>query len=197
MPVDHGQEHHELNRTGSKVPERESGVICRRQNGCHFVDVVDLSYALVGVVALSAGFLPRSLASRPLSLPIVFLGLGIVMFLLPIGLPDPDPLQYTDLAVRLTELGVIVALMGAGLKLDRRIGWRAWSSTWRLLAVAMPLTIAGTALLGWWWLGLAPASAVLLGSALAPTEPVLASDVQAGKLASTSTRTAKTRCGSR
>jgi sodium/hydrogen antiporter len=156
-------------------------VICRRQNGCHFVDVLDLSYALVGVVALLAGFLPRSLASRPLSLPIVFLGLGIVMFLLPIGLPDPDPLQYTDLAVRLTELGVIVALMGAGLKLDRRIGWRAWSSTWRLLAVAMPLTIAGTALLGWWWLGLAPASAVLLGSALAPTDPVLASDVQAGK----------------
>ncbi len=170
-------------------------MICRRQNGCRFVDVLDLGYALVGVVALLAGFLPRPLASRPLSLPIVFLGLGVVMFLLPIGLPDPDPLQYTDLAVRLTELGVIVALMGAGLKLDRRIGWRAWSSTWRLLAVAMPLTIAGTALLGWWWLGLAPASAVLLGSALAPTDPVLASDVQAGKLAST--RTAKTRCGSR
>lgn len=45
----------------------------------------------------------------------------------------------------------------------------------------MPLTIAGTALLGWWWLGLAPASAVLLGSALAPTDPVLASDVQVGE----------------
>lgn len=86
------------------------------------LDVFDLSYALVGVVALLAG--PRSLASRPISLPIVFLGLGIVVFLLPIGLPDPDPLRYTDLAVRLTELGVIVALMGAGLKLDRRIGWR-------------------------------------------------------------------------
>jgi NhaP-type Na+/H+ or K+/H+ antiporter len=55
---------------------------------------------------------------------------------------------------------VIVALMGAGLKLDRPIGWRSWSSTWRLLAVAMPLTIAATALLGWWWVGLAPAAAV-------------------------------------
>ena len=106
------------------------------------MDVLDLSYALVGVVALLAGLLPRSLASRPLSLPIVFLGLGMVMFLLPIGLPDPDPLQYPDVATRLTELGVIVALMGAGLKLDRRIGWQAWSSTWRLLAVAMPLTTA-------------------------------------------------------
>ncbi|MGH3785061.1 MAG: cation:proton antiporter [Pseudonocardiaceae bacterium] len=145
------------------------------------VDVFDLSYALVGVVALLAAFLPRSLASWPLSLPIVFLGLGMAVFLLPIGLPDPDPLHYADLAVRFTELGVIVALMGAGLKLDRRIGWRSWSSTWRLLAIAMPLTIAGTALLGWWWIGLAPASAVLFGSALAPTDPVLASDVQVDK----------------
>jgi NhaP-type Na+/H+ or K+/H+ antiporter len=41
----------------------------------------------------------------------------------------------------------------------------------------MPLSIAGTALLGW-WAGLAPASALLLGAVLAPTDPVLASDVQ-------------------
>jgi sodium/hydrogen antiporter len=54
------------------------------------VDVLDLCYAVVGVVALLAGFLPRSLASRPLSLPIVFLCLGMVVFLLPIGLPDPQ-----------------------------------------------------------------------------------------------------------
>ncbi len=41
----------------------------------------------------------------------------------------------------------------------------------------MPLCIAGVALLGW-WAGLAPAAALLLGAALAPTDPVLASDVQ-------------------
>lgn len=44
----------------------------------------------------------------------------------------------------------------------------------------MPLTIAATALLGWWVIGLAPASALLLGAVLAPTDPVLASDVQVG-----------------
>jgi sodium/hydrogen antiporter len=145
------------------------------------VDLLDLTYALVGVGALLAGLLPRLLAERPLSMPIVFLGLGAVLFAVPIGLPDPDPLAHPDLAERLTELGVIVALMGAGLKLDRPLGWRSWSSTWRLLAIAMPLTIAGTALLGWWWLGLVPAAAVLLGSALAPTDPVLAADVQVGE----------------
>jgi sodium/hydrogen antiporter len=145
------------------------------------VDLLDLTYGLVGVGALLAGLLPRLLADRPLSMPIVFLGLGALLFALPIGLPDPDPLAHPDVAERLTELTVIVALMGAGLKLDRPLGWRSWSSTWRLLAVAMPLTIAGIALLGWWWLGLAPAAAVLLGSALAPTDPVLAADVQVGE----------------
>jgi NhaP-type Na+/H+ or K+/H+ antiporter len=144
------------------------------------VDTVDLAFALVGIGALLAGLLPRLLERRPLSMPIIFLGLGMVIFALPTGLPDPDPLRYGDLAEHLTEVGVIVALMGAGLKLDRPIGWRAWASTWRLLAIAMPLTIGVTALLGWWWAGLVPATALLLGSALAPTDPVLASDVQVG-----------------
>ena len=145
------------------------------------MDLLDLTYALIGVGALLAGLLPRLLANRPLSMPIVFLGLGAVLFAVPLGLPDPDPLTNPELAERLTEVAVIVALMGAGLKLDRPLGWRSWSSTWRLLAIAMPLTIAGTALLGWWWLGIAPAAALLLGSVLAPTDPVLAADVQVGE----------------
>ena len=145
------------------------------------MDVLDLTYGLIGVGAILAGLLPRLLANRPMSMPIVFLGLGMAVFTVVGSLPDPDPIKYPEVAERLTELGVIIALMGAGLKLDRKIGWRSWSSTWRLLAIAMPLTIAATAFLGWWWIGLAPAAAVLLGSALAPTDPVLASDVQVGE----------------
>jgi sodium/hydrogen antiporter len=145
------------------------------------VDTADLAFAVAGVGALLAGLLPRLLEGRPLSMPVAFLGLGMLVFLLPVDLPTPDPLKHPQVAEHLTEVGVIVALMGAGLKLDRPVGWRRWSLTWRLLAIAMPLTIAATALLGWWWLGLAPAAAVLLGSALAPTDPVLASDVQVGE----------------
>ena len=145
------------------------------------MDLVDLTYAVVGVGALLAALLPRLLANRSLSMPIVFLGLGMIVYALVPDLPDPDPVRYPEVAERLAEVGVIVALMGAGLKLDRPIGRRSWSSTWRLLAIAMPLTIAATAVLGWWWVGLAPAAALLLGSALAPTDPVLASDVQVGE----------------
>ncbi|MBU8859986.1 MULTISPECIES: cation:proton antiporter [unclassified Micromonospora] len=145
------------------------------------MEPVDVAFALLGVGALLAGVLPRVLKRRPLSMPIAFLGLGMLVFVLPTGLPTPDPLRWPELATHLTEVGVIVALMGAGLKIDRPLSWARWSSTWRLLAIAMPLCIAAVALLGWWWAGLVPAAALLLGAALAPTDPVLASDVQVGE----------------
>ncbi|MEV0325216.1 cation:proton antiporter [Micromonospora echinospora] len=145
------------------------------------MEPVDVAFAVLGVGALLAGILPRMLERRPLSMPIAFLGLGMLIFLLPTGLPVPDPLAHPAVATHLTEVGVIVALMGAGLKIDRPFSWRRWSSTWRLLAIAMPLCIAAVALLGWWWAGLVPATALLLGAALAPTDPVLAADVQVGE----------------
>jgi NhaP-type Na+/H+ or K+/H+ antiporter len=148
---------------------------------CLQVQLPDLLFALFGVGALLAGILPRVLERRPLSMPIVFLALGMVVFAVPLGLPDADPFAHPALTQHLTEVCVIVALMGAGLKIDRPLSGRRWMSTWRLLIIAMPVTIAAVALLGWWWAGLVPAAALLLGAALAPTDPVLAADVQVGE----------------
>ncbi|MDY7084976.1 MAG: cation:proton antiporter [Actinomycetota bacterium] len=145
------------------------------------MQISDVVFAVVGLGALLAGVLPRVLERRPLSMPIAFLALGMLVFALPIGLPDADPLAHPKVTEHLTELGVIVALMGAGLKIDRPLSRRGWMSTGRMLVIAMPVTIAAMALLGWWWAGLVPATALLLGAALAPTDPVLASDVQVGE----------------
>jgi sodium/hydrogen antiporter len=145
------------------------------------VQTSDVVFAVIGLGALLAGILPRVLERRPLSMPIAFLALGMLVFALPFGLPDADPLAHPKVTEHLTEIGVIVALMGAGLKIDRPLSRRGWASTWRLLAIAMPVSIAAMALLGWWWAGLVPATALLLGAALAPTDPVLASDVQVGE----------------
>ncbi len=79
-----------------------------------------------------------------------------------------------------TELAVLISLLGAGLALDRVPGWRTWSSAWRLLGVAMPITI-GTMFLAGWAAGLAPATALLFGAVVAPTDPVLAADVHVGE----------------
>ncbi|TYL39170.1 cation transporter [Natronococcus pandeyae] len=135
---------------------------------------------LAGIAILALVVLTRILEERALSLPIFYLALGVVGFTLVPELPYPDPIEHADTAERLTELGVIVALMGAGLKIDRRVGWPAWESTTRLLAVTMPLSIAGAALLGWGVAGLLLPTALLLGAAIAPTDPVLASEVQVG-----------------
>ncbi len=135
---------------------------------------------VLGAAILASSVLPRALRSLPLSLPILQVVAGFVLYLAVDNLPVPDPFAEGTIAERLSELVVIVSLTAAGLKLDRRFGWRSWMPTWRLLAIAMPLTIAATALLGWGLLGLVPASALLLGAVIAPTDPVLASDVQVG-----------------
>ncbi|WP_181707672.1 cation:proton antiporter [Chthonobacter rhizosphaerae] len=134
-----------------------------------------------GVIVLLTAWLPMVLRELPLSLPICCIALGAAVFSLP-ALPGiaPDPLDHLALTERLTEFVVIVALMGAGLKLDRPLAWSSSALTWRLLVIAMPLTIAAIAVLGVGMLGLGTAAAILLGAALAPTDPVLASDVQVG-----------------
>ncbi|TXR57566.1 cation:proton antiporter [Quadrisphaera setariae] len=134
-------------------------------------------FLLAGASALLAAVLPRVLQGRAFSLPMAFLGLGVLIGFLP-GLPRVDPVEHEAVTEHLTEVVVIISLMGAGLAIDRPVGWRRWRTTWRLLAVAMPLTIVLVAVTGSALGGLPLAAAVLLGSALAPTDPVLAGDVQ-------------------
>jgi NhaP-type Na+/H+ or K+/H+ antiporter len=145
----------------------------------------DVMYLLGGLALLFAVVLPTAVRRAAVSAPIVLLVVGAVFGLLPM----PDGLSVAPAANRafvehLAEFTILIALMGVGLALDRPLNllvprtWRRWGAAWRLLGVTMPLTIAGVAVLGWWAMGLAPAAAVLLGAVLAPTDPVLASDVQ-------------------
>jgi NhaP-type Na+/H+ or K+/H+ antiporter len=142
------------------------------------MDPYDIFLVVLGVGILATAVLPRLIRDLPLSLPIVHVLFGLALYSLVSDLPSPDPLREGAATERVSELIVIISLMAAGLKIDRRIGWRSWQPTWRLLGIAMPATIAATALLGWWALGLVASSALLLGAVIAPTDPVLAGEVQ-------------------
>ncbi len=134
-----------------------------------------------GVVVLLTAWLPMLFKELPLSLPIACVAIGAGVALLPMDdWPIVHMSQRLALTERLTEIVLIVALMGAGLKLDRPLDRVSAALTSRLLVIAMPMTIAVLAALGVALLGLGLAAALLLGAALAPTDPVLASDVQVG-----------------
>lgn len=144
------------------------------------VDPYILVLTAVGLLILLLAWLPMLLKELPLSLPILCVALGFVLFRFGAPGDEPHPLRYPEIAERLTELVVIVSLTGCGLKLDRPLGRGSWNVTWRLLGVVMPLCILALALLGWGMLGLSAAACVLVGAVMAPTDPVLAADIQVG-----------------
>lgn len=136
----------------------------------------------IGLVVLLVAWLPLLLKKLPLSLPIIFVGFGMAIFAwTPLAQFSPHPVESPVLIEKASEFIVIVSLMGAGLKIGRPLSWAGWSITIRLLAIVMPLTILLIALAGLSILGLPLASALLLGACLAPTDPVLAADVQIEK----------------
>jgi NhaP-type Na+/H+ or K+/H+ antiporter len=140
----------------------------------------DLIVLILGLAFFAAAVLPPLLEKTPVSLPMFYVAVGMLLPNVWAEMPRIDPLKYSAVTERLTELAVIISLMSAGLKLDRPIGWQSWKSTWRLLGITMPLCIAALAWGGMWMLGLPLAAALLLGGAIAPTDPVLASGVQVG-----------------
>lgn len=133
-----------------------------------------------GLLIALVVWLPLVLRRLPLSLPIVCIAIGALLFsTVDVGFV-PLPAAHLEIVEFGAEFVVLVALMGAGLKIDRVIGWRRWRVTWRLLGITMPLSIAVITGLGMAGLGLSLATALLLGAVLAPTDPVLAADIQVG-----------------
>ena len=138
---------------------------------------------LAGIALLGTFMLPGLLRKRILSLPIIYVTFGFVVFNLPLDLPLINPEDHTfdrQWMEYVTEFIVIISLAGTGIKISRAPSWENWKIGWLLLGIAMPITIAAIAFFGWWAIGLAPASAILLGAVLAPTDPVLAANVQVG-----------------
>ncbi|MGH8146871.1 MAG: cation:proton antiporter [Rhodanobacteraceae bacterium] len=137
-----------------------------------------LAFAGFGAAILLVAWLPLWLDRVPLTLPMLAVGAGYLAFMFTGD--AAAPLAHPRAATLFPEVVLIVAVMSAGLSIDRRLSWHGWASAWRLLGLVMPLSIAALAALGCVLLGLSPGVGVLLAAILAPTDPVLATSVQVG-----------------
>ncbi|MCT7970855.1 cation:proton antiporter [Laspinema olomoucense] len=140
------------------------------------IDVYIFNLLAIGLLLLSVTVFSGWIKRLPLSYALIYLVVGI--FMGPYGIrlimvrPDANFLE------RLSELVVIISLFSCGLKMNRPLKLWAWQTTARLIGFLMPISIVALAVVGRLFLGLDWGAAILLGAILAPTDPVLASEVQ-------------------
>ena len=136
---------------------------------------------LVGGVTFLLGALFPIISKRlPISLPMLQVGFGMLLGYWWTSLTFLKPLEDGLAIEKLTEIVVLVSLVGAGIKIDTPLTWQLWRPTARLLLITMPIGIFAMGLLGYYAFGLSIGAAILLGAVLAPTDPVLAASIQVG-----------------
>lgn len=136
---------------------------------------------VIGLAALGMAWMPAFTKATKISYSILYVAFGALLYASAGNfLPLPDPISKSTVTVRLTEMIVLVSLMGSGLKIDRPFSLRNWRVPLRLVSITMLLSIAAVTAVGYYWLGFGIAAAALLGAVLAPTDPVLAANVQVG-----------------
>ena len=137
--------------------------------------------AAVGSAIFAAYWFPRLIFPRAAASSALLMILGLFAYSVIPGMPEAlDPTTAPRLWEVTSEIVLIIVLFTTGLRIDNIGSYRLWQPAVRLLLIAMPLTIAAVAGLAWGLASMTIAGAVLLGAVLAPTDPVLAGDVQVG-----------------
>jgi NhaP-type Na+/H+ or K+/H+ antiporter len=132
----------------------------------------------LGTLMLAMVLSERFIKGLPFTSTILYLVVGLAMGPFGAGILVIDPLEKSSLLERATEIGVIISLFTAGLKLQRPLRDVMWKIPLRLAFLSMALTVGMITAVGVWLLDLPLGAAILLGAILAPTDPVLASEVQ-------------------
>jgi NhaP-type Na+/H+ or K+/H+ antiporter len=135
-------------------------------------------FAIVGIVLVLTSLVGSTVQRLPLTTTVLYLGIGAALGPLGAGMIRLDAVEDARWLERATEVAVLVSLFGGGLKLRAAMSDRRWRTPVQLATVVMTLTVGLVTLIGVTLLGLPLGAAVLLGAVLAPTDPVLASDVQ-------------------
>jgi NhaP-type Na+/H+ or K+/H+ antiporter len=133
---------------------------------------------LVGALFIGTALAGSSLSRLPLSTAMLYLAVGLAVSPLLFGLSQLRPERDAGAVTLLAEVALLVSLFTAGMKLGARPGDHQWAAPVRLATVSMLATAGFITAAGIWLLDLPVGAAILLGGLLAPTDPVLAAEVQ-------------------
>lgn len=143
--------------------------------------LIDVVLAVSGVVALGVTALSDRLPRWPLSVPVLGLGCGVLLGPEVLGVLTLPPLtEDTPWLHTASRLLLAISVMSVALRYPLRDARSRVRPVLLLLAVALPVMALVTAGLAMVTLGLGSGAALLLGAALCPTDPVLASSVVTG-----------------
>ena len=135
-------------------------------------------FMLVGGLLLVMGLTVSLLKRSPITSAIVYLAVGVLVGPMALNLFHFNPLKQSALLQVLTEVAVLISLFSAGVKMPAPFSFVRWRAPILLATVSMTLTVVMVAEFAYYVLGLPLGAGVLLGAILAPTDPVLATDVQ-------------------
>lgn len=144
------------------------------------MDSYIITLTVIGIAVLGMAWMPSFTKQTGISDSVVYVVLGVIVYQLLDVLPIPNPVIFNVQTIHLTEMVVVISLMGTGLKIDKPFSFKSWAVPFRMLTITMVLCIASVTFIAYYFLRFDLASALLLGSVLAPTDPVLAADVQVG-----------------
>lgn len=143
--------------------------------------LIDIVLVAAGVLGLAVAALSDRLRRLPVSEPVLALAGGVLMGPQLLGVLDVPPLTEDSTWLHTTtRLLLAISVMAVALRYPFADARRRLRPVLLLLAVAMPVMAAVTAGLAAWVLGVGLGTAVLIGAALCPTDPVLASSVVTG-----------------
>lgn len=135
-------------------------------------------FLLVGALLLAMGFSSGALKRLPVTSAIIYLAVGVIVGPTVLNLFHFNPLKESALLEVLTEAAALISLYAAGVKMPVPATLTRWRTPILLAFVSMALTVALVGGFAYWLLGLPLGAAILLGAIVAPTDPVLATDVQ-------------------
>ena len=135
-------------------------------------------FMLVGGLLLAMGLTASILKRSPITSAIIYLAVGVLVGPTVLDLFHFNPLKESALLESLTEVAVLISLFSAGVKMPVPFSFTRWRSPILLATVSMTITVVMVAEFAYYVLGMPLGAGVLLGAIVAPTDPVLATDVQ-------------------